>query len=62
MLLGGLLLSVQDSVTYEGAEGGPDIAMASDSNLLSSGRSSDCDRPDHKYRFMPMPFMLEVIR
>lgn len=38
MLLGGLMLCVQDSVTYEGgSESGADMTMTSESNLLSSG-------------------------
>lgn len=38
MLLGGLMLSVQDSVTYEGSEANADATITSDSNLLSSGK------------------------
>lgn len=37
MLLGGLMLLVQDSVAYEGSENHADNTMTSDSNLLSSG-------------------------
>lgn len=37
MLLGGLMLSVQDSVAYEGTENNADATITSDSNLLSSG-------------------------
>lgn len=38
MLLGGLMLSVQDSVAYEGTENNnADATTTSDSNLLSSG-------------------------
>lgn len=37
MLLGGLMLSVQDSVAYEGSDNNADATVTSDSNLLSSG-------------------------
>ena len=37
MLLGGLMLSVQDAVAYEGSEN-PDATITSDINLLSSGK------------------------
>lgn len=37
MLLGALMLSVQDSVAYEGTENNGDATITSDSNLLSSG-------------------------
>lgn len=39
MLLGGLLLSVQDSVTFEDQENSPDMnAASSGPNLMSSGK------------------------
>lgn len=42
MLLGGLLLCVQDSVAYEDQESGSDShsSSAPEANLLSSGKSS----------------------
>lgn len=38
MLLGGLMLSVQDSVAYEGSDNNAEATITSDSNLLSSGK------------------------